>query len=101
MARNLKIEGTDSEAARRLATLTPYKSVSVMVTTARQSIQRPDGGTEAAEPDVQTSSQVVPGSAESEAPCLGIAENHTKNKGSVTDYGLESSPPAGEANRDE
>jgi hypothetical protein len=61
MARNLKIEGTDSEAERRMATLTPYKSVSVTVTTARQPIQRPDGGTEAAEPDVQTRSLVVPG----------------------------------------
>jgi len=59
MARNLNIQGTDSEAERRLATLTPYKSVSVTITAARQPIRRPDGGTEAAEPDVQTRSQVV------------------------------------------
>jgi hypothetical protein len=61
MARNLKIEGTDGAAERRLATLTPYKSVSVTVTTSRQPIQRPDGDTEAAEPDVEMCSLVVPG----------------------------------------
>ena len=36
----------------------PY---TVTVATARQPIQRTDGGTEAAEPDVETSSKVVPG----------------------------------------
>ena len=61
MAKNLKIESTDSKAERDFATLQPYTTVSVTVPTARQPIRRPDGGTEAAEPDVETSSKVVPG----------------------------------------
>jgi len=61
MAKNLRIESTDSKAERDLAALQPYTTVSVTVSTARQPIRRPDGGTEAAEPDVQNISQVVPG----------------------------------------
>jgi hypothetical protein len=61
MAKNLRIESTDSEAERGFATLQPYTTVSVTVATARQPIRRPDGGTEAAEPDVENTSQVVPG----------------------------------------
>jgi len=53
----VKIESTDSKAEREMATFAPYSSVSVTV----QPIRRPDGGTEAAEPDVETSSKVVPG----------------------------------------
>jgi hypothetical protein len=60
MARNLRIESTDSKAEREMATFAPYSSVSVTVTSSRQPIRRPDGGTEAAEPDVETSSKVVP-----------------------------------------
>ena len=61
MAKRLKIESTDSAAERELATFAPYSSVSVTVTAARQPTRRPDGGIEAAEPDVETSSKVVPG----------------------------------------
>jgi hypothetical protein len=61
MAKNLKIESTDSKAEREMATFAPYSSVSVTVTASRQPIRRPDGATEAAEPDVETSSKVVPG----------------------------------------
>jgi len=61
MARNLRIESTDSKAEREMATFAPYSSISVTVTASRQPIRRPDGGTEAAEPDVETSSKVVPG----------------------------------------
>ena len=60
MAKNLRIESTDSKAEREMATFAPYSSVSVRVTAARQPIRRPDGGTEATEPDVETSSKVVP-----------------------------------------
>jgi hypothetical protein len=61
MAKNLRIESsTDSKAERDVAALQPYTTVSVTIATARPSVQREDGGTEAAEPDVQTSSQVVP-----------------------------------------
>jgi len=62
MARNLKIESsTDGKAEREMAAFAPYHSMSITVTAARPSIRRPDGGTEAAEPDVQNTSQVVPG----------------------------------------
>jgi hypothetical protein len=62
MARKLSIESsTDSKAAREMATFAPYSSVSVTVTAARQPVRRPDGGTEAAEPDVETSSKVMAG----------------------------------------
>jgi hypothetical protein len=60
MAKNLRLESMDSKAEREMATFVPYSSVSVTVTAARQPIRRPDGGTEAAEPDVETSSKVVP-----------------------------------------
>ena len=61
MAKNLKIESTDSKAEREMATFAPYSSVSVTVTASRQPIRRPDGGTEAAEPDVETNSKIMPG----------------------------------------
>jgi hypothetical protein len=61
MAKNLRIDSTDSKAERDYAALQPYTTVSVTVATARHPIRRPDGGTEAAEPHVETNSKVVPG----------------------------------------
>src|SRR6516225_11708090 len=61
MAKNLRIDSADSKAEREMATFAPYSSISVTVTAARQPTRRPDGGIEAAEPDVETSSKVVPG----------------------------------------
>jgi len=61
IARNLKIESTDSKAERDLAALQPYSALSVTIAVARPSVHREDGTTEATEPDVQTSSQIVPG----------------------------------------
>ena len=55
----MRIDSTDSELDQRIAGLQPYTSVSVTIATARPSVQRDDGSTEAAEPDVQTRSQVV------------------------------------------
>jgi len=60
MARNLKIDSTDSKAQRDLATFAPYSSVSVTVTAARQPVRTKDGGTERAPEDVQKLSAVVP-----------------------------------------
>src|SRR6516225_5189882 len=61
MAKNLRIDSADSKAEREMATFAPYSSISVTVTAARQPTRRPDGGIEAAEPDVETSSKVLPG----------------------------------------
>jgi hypothetical protein len=40
MAKNLRIESTDSKAERDFAALQPYTTVSVTVATARPSVQR-------------------------------------------------------------
>ena len=61
MARNLKIDSTDSKAERDMATFAPYHTVAITVSTARQPIRRPDGGTEHAEPYFQNTSEVRPG----------------------------------------
>jgi len=61
MAKNLKIESTDSELDQRIAQLQPYSTVQITITTARPSVQQEDGGTEYAEPQVQNLSELVPG----------------------------------------
>ena len=61
MAKNLRIESTDSEAERDFAALQPYTTVSVTVATARPSIHREDGSIEHADEDVQNLSGVMPG----------------------------------------
>ena len=61
MARNLRIDSTDSEAERGLAGLQPYKTLSVTIAVARPPVQREDGSVEHAPEDVQNLSGVVPG----------------------------------------
>jgi hypothetical protein len=61
MAKNLRIESTDSEAERRMAALQPYTTVSVTVATARPSVMLDDGSTEHAPEDVQNLQGLMPG----------------------------------------
>ena len=61
MAKNLRIESTDSKAEREMATFAPYSTVAITVSTAHQPVRTKDGGTEHAPEDVQNLSAVVPG----------------------------------------
>jgi hypothetical protein len=59
--RNVKIDSTDSDLDQRVASLQPYTSIQLTITTARPSVQQDDGTTEAAEPQVQNLRELVPG----------------------------------------
>src|SRR5215469_17720849 len=61
MAKNLKIESTDSELDQRVAQLQPYATISVTIAAARPSVQQEDGSTEHAPEDIQNLSALVPG----------------------------------------
>src|SRR6516162_5529807 len=61
MAKNLRIESTDTKAEREMATFAPYHTVSITVSTARQPVVSDDGTIEHAPEDVQNLSGVMPG----------------------------------------
>jgi hypothetical protein len=60
MAKNLKIESTDSELDQHIAALQPYNTVQLTIVTAAPSVQREDGSIEHGEDDVQNLEALVP-----------------------------------------
>jgi len=61
MAKNLRIESTDSETECGLAGLQSYRTVSLTIAVAQPPVERDDGSIEHAPEDIQTLSSVVPG----------------------------------------
>jgi hypothetical protein len=61
MAKNLRIDSTDSKVDQDLAALQPYTTVSVTVATARRPVVGEDGSIEHAPEDVQNLQGLMPG----------------------------------------
>jgi hypothetical protein len=61
MAKNLRIDSSDSALDQRIAALQPYNTVQLTIVTAAPSVQREDGSTEHGEDDIQNLSTIVPG----------------------------------------
>lgn len=61
MAKQVRIDSTDSAIEQRIAALQPYNTVQLTIVTAAPSVQREDGSTEHGEDDIQNLSTIVPG----------------------------------------
>jgi hypothetical protein len=61
MAKQVRIDSTDSAIEQRIAALQPYNTVQLTIVTAAPSVQREDGSTEHGEDDIQNLSTILPG----------------------------------------